>query len=221
LFSAAAFGEAAGGQKLARLDYRMKKMMLLGVLLMLAAPGFAQESRQDASFSGTGVFTPQANGNGAQMNSSGALGLLLSYRYMLTPHSALELNYGFSQNQDNYRISFNGNGQRIHARQQELSAAYVYTKTYKRYNPFLEVGIGTLLYTPIADFGTQIFDTKGNTTIGGLFGGGLAYELSPSWDIRLEYRGFLAKAPDFGISYFNTNRYYVTSTPALGVAYHF
>src|ERR1700712_4295202 len=100
----------------------MKKMMLMGALLLAASQGFAQESRQDASFSATGLFGPQVNGNGAQLNSTGALGLLASYRYMLTPHSALELNYGFAQNQNQYKVSFNGvNGQRIHSREQEIT----------------------------------------------------------------------------------------------------
>ena len=51
----------------------------------------------------------------------------------------------------------------------------------------------------------------------------MAYELSPSFDVRLEYRGFLMKAPDFGYANgaFKTNRYYVLMTPSLGVAYHF
>ena len=200
----------------------MKKMMLVGALLLVAARGFAQESRQDVSFSATGLFGPQVNGNGAQLNSTGALGLLTSYRYMLTPHSALELNYGFAQNQNVYKVSFNGvNGQRIHSREQEITGAYVYSLTFKRFNPFAEIGVGAMLFTPIRDYGTQTLDTKQNTNIGGLFGGGLAYELSPSWDVRLEYRGFVAKAPDFGISDFKTNRYEVWSVPAVGVAYHF
>lgn len=200
----------------------MKKMMLLGALLVLAAPGFAQESRQDVSFSATGRFAPQVNGNGAQLNPTGSLGLLASYRYMLTPHSALELNYGFTQDQQVYKVSFNGpNGQRIHAREQELTGAYVYSLTFKRFNPFAELGVGGLIFTPIRDFGTQTLDTKQNTNIGALVGAGVAYELSPSWDIRVEYRGFIAKAPDFGIADFKTNRYTVYSTPAIGVAYHF
>jgi outer membrane immunogenic protein len=200
----------------------MKKMMLMGALLLLAAPGFAQESRQDVSFSVTGLFGPQVNGNGAQLNSTGSLGLLTSYRYLLTPHSALELNYSFTQNQDVYKVSFNGvNGQRIHARAQEITGAYVYGLTFKRFNPFAEVGVGAMIFTPILDYGTQTLDTKQNTNIGGLFGAGLAYELSPSWDIRMEYRGFVGKSPDFGIANFKTNRYEVWSIPALGVAYHF
>jgi len=59
--------------------------------------------------------------------------------------------------------------------------------------------------------------------IGGLFGAGVAYEISPSFDIRVEYRGFVAKTPDFGLpgDIFKTNRYQVVSSPALGIAYHF
>ena len=200
----------------------MKKMMLLGALILSAAVGYAQESRQDASFSATGFFGPQINGNGAQMNTTGSLGLLTSYRYMLTPHSALELNYSFTQNQQRYTVSFNGvNGQRIHSRQQEITGAYVYSLNFKRYSPFIEAGVGGLIFTPIRDFGTQTLDTKQNTNIGGVFGAGLAYELSPSFDIRMEYRGFLVKAPDYGIADFKTNRYEVFSIPAVGVAYHF
>jgi opacity protein-like surface antigen len=119
-------------------------------------------------------------------------------------------------------VSFNGpNGQRIHSREQEITGAYVYNMTFKRFNPFAEVGVGAIVFTPIRDYGTQALDTKQNTNIGGLFGAGLAYELSPSWDIRLEYRAFVGKEPDYGNSDFKTNRYNVFSTPALGVAYHF
>jgi hypothetical protein len=49
----------------------------------------------------------------------------------------------------------------------------------------------------------------------------VAYELSPSFDLRVQYRGFLMKAPDFGQAGFKTNRYYVLMTPAIGIAYHF
>jgi opacity protein-like surface antigen len=213
---------AMRSQEIEGVDRRMKKTMLLGVLLMSAAAGFAQESRQDVSFSGTGFFGPQAEGNGARLNSTGSLGLLTSYRYMLTPRSALEVNYSFTQNQQKYVVSFNGpNGQRIHSREQEITGAYVYSLNFKRFSPFAEVGVGGLIFTPIRDFGTQTLDTKQNTNIGGLFGGGVAYELSPSFDLRLEYRGFLVKAPDYGVADFKTNRYEVFSIPAFGVAYHF
>jgi opacity protein-like surface antigen len=200
----------------------MKKTMLLSALILSAMTAFGQESRQDVSVSATGVFGPQVTGNAVHLTPTKTMGLLVSYRYMLTPRSALEVNYGFAQNSDKYVTSFIPNG-RIHARQQELSAAYVYNLSFKRFNPFLEAGPGAMIFTPIKDYLTNNLDAKQNTNIGALFGGGVAYEISPSFDIRAEYRGFLVKAPDFSTpnSDFKTNRYEVISTPAIGVAYHF
>ena len=199
----------------------MKKTMLLGVLMLSAAAGYAQESRQDVSFSGTGIFGPTVHGAGnVQQSMTGALGLLLSYRYMVTPRSALEANYSFAQDNQKYFVSFEPNA-RIHSRQQEATVAYVYSLNLKRFSPFAEVGVGTLIFTPVLDNGTNVLGTKSSKGVAGLFGGGLAYELSPSFDIRVEYRGFVTKTPSFGQPNFNANRYEVISMPTLGVAYHF
>jgi outer membrane immunogenic protein len=199
----------------------MKKTMLLGVLMLSAAAGYAQESRQDVSFSGTGIFGPTIHGAAnVQQSSTGALGLLLSYRYMLTPRSALELNYVFGQNDQKYSTSFEPYA-RIHSRQQEITGAYVYSLNFKRFSPFGEVGVGTMIFTPVLDNGTNLLGTKSTKGIGGLAGAGVAYELSPSFDIRVEYRGFLTKTPSFGEGNFSTNRYEWMSVPSVGVAYHF
>jgi len=199
----------------------MKKMMFLGALLVgFVAAGHAQESRQDVSLSATEVLAPDVNGLGVfPMHSTITTGALASYRYMLTPRSALELNYSWAQNTIYYNnASYAGH---VHSRQQEISGAYVYSRTYGRFNPFAEAGVGGMIFTPILDNGTSTLDARQNTNVGGLFGAGLAYEISPSFDIRVQYRGFALKAPDFGVAAFKTNRYYVMSTPAIGIAYHF
>jgi opacity protein-like surface antigen len=199
----------------------MKKMMLLGALVLgVATMAHAQESRQDASISFMGVTAPQVNGLGVfPMRSTITGGVLGSYRYMLTPRSALELNYTFAQ--DTIYYNNISNGGHVHTRQQEISGAYVYSRTYGNFNPFVEAGVGGMIFTPVLDYGTSNIDAKQNTNVGGLFGAGVAYEISPSFDIRVQYRGFVMKAPDFGISSFKTSRYYVVSTPAIGIAYHF
>ena len=201
----------------------MKKTMLLfGALMLSAAAGYAQESRQDVSVSATAAFAPQVTGNSVQKNTSTTMGFLASYRYMLTPRSALEVNYGYQQNTQYYHVFGRSNGG-IHTLQQEFSAAYVFNMNFKRFNPFIEAGPGAMVFSPLKDAGTTNLDAKRNTNIGLLFGAGVAYELSPSWDIRAEYRGFLVKTPTFSLpgNIFNTNRYEVLSTPSLGVAYHF
>jgi opacity protein-like surface antigen len=199
-----------------------KTMLLLGALMFSAVAGHAQESRQDVSISGTVPFAPQVTGNSVQKNTSMTLGLLASYRYMLTPRSALEANYSYAQNTQYYQVYGKAYGG-IHILQQEASVAYVYNLNFKNFNPFLEVGPGAIIFSPLKDNGTTNLDAKQTTGIGALFGGGVAYELSPSFDIRAEYRGFFVKTPDFSVpgSIFKTNRYEVVSTPAIGIAYHF
>ena len=118
-----------------------KTMLLLGALMVSAAAGYAQESRQDVSVSGTAAFAPQITGNSVQKNTSMTLGLLASYRYMLTPRSALELNYGYQQNTQYYQVFGKKNGG-IHVLQQEFSGAYVFNLNFKNFNPFLEGGPG-------------------------------------------------------------------------------
>ncbi len=202
----------------------MKKIVLLGALLVgAAAAGHAQESRQDLSVSGFELFAPNVYGNAvAPMSTTLTTGVLGSYRYLLTPRSGLELNYGFSQDSLKYNVpSVALPNNRVHSKNQEFSAAYVYSRNYKKFNPFLEGGVGAMFFTPILDRSTTQLNTKSTTGVGGLFGGGVAYELSPSFDVRLEYRGFATKVPTFGVTAFNPNRYYVISTPAIGIAYHF
>jgi opacity protein-like surface antigen len=197
----------------------MKKMILFGALMLSAAAGYAQESRQDVSISGFDLLGPQVNGNAVVLNPSTTAGVLASYRFLLTPRSALEANYSFAQYTNYYRCCGNYTQNPIHTRQQEASAAYVFGLSFKRYNPFVEAGIGGFIFTPILS-GSYSLDAKSSTNIGGLFGGGVAYELSPSFDVRIQYRGFLVKAPSF-LNTFQTNRYEVITMPTAGIAYHF
>jgi opacity protein-like surface antigen len=200
----------------------MKKMILLGALLLSTAAGHAQESRQDVSASVFGLVAPQVHANGpVVMNPTDTLGALVSYRFLLTPRSGLELNYSFAQNTNYFTGAYGGSQTPVpvHSRQQEISGAYVFGLSFRRYNPFLQAGPAAIIETPILN-GTATLDAKRKTNIGGLFGGGLAYEISPSFDIRVEYRGILVKAPAF-TSDLTTNRYEVISMPAIGIAYHF
>src|ERR1700761_8742090 len=87
---------------------RMRKTLLLFLLLpFMAVASQAQESRQDISVSVTGIFPPFITGNAVQQSATDGLGGLVSYRYMLTPRSGLELNYQYAQNAQKYYTSFN------------------------------------------------------------------------------------------------------------------
>jgi outer membrane immunogenic protein len=198
----------------------MKKTLLLFLLLpFLAAASQAQESRQDLSVSVSGIFPPFITGNDVQQTATYGLGGLVSYRYMLTPRSGLELNYQYAQNSQKYYTSFNN--VRVHDRMQEFSGAYVLNQTFKSWNPFLEAGPAAFIFAPLDDASTTQIDVKQQTILGAMYGGGVAYELSPSFDIRAEYRGLLMKTPNFGLEPQKTGRFYNVYNPVIGIAYHF
>jgi opacity protein-like surface antigen len=209
----------------------MKKIALIAFLLAYgAAAGYAQESRQDISLSGFGLIEPfMASSTTVQVNSTPAYGALVGYRFMLTPTSALEANYGVTYQNSirffspNFGCLPNGQcpGYKILTRTQEISGAYVRSFVFRNLNPFVEAGPAAFIFLPIVNSGTTTIDTKQQTEVGGLYGAGIAYEISPSFDIRAEYRGWVTKVPTFGQSQFTTNRWYNISNPAIGVAYHF
>lgn len=200
-------------------------LVLLPALTLCAA---AQESRQDISISGSGMIGVNVQGLPAAQSNS-ALGGLVSYRYMVTPRSGLEVNYQYSQAQYQFTGFYNcqlPSGATcpsvfVHTRQQEISGAYVYNMTFGNFNPFAEAGVGGFIFTPIHDSSTSIFDAAQNTNIGVLYGAGVAYQISPSFDIRAEYRGLVIKIPSFSLPGARTGVYQNVSDPVIGIAYHF
>jgi outer membrane immunogenic protein len=202
----------------------MKKIAIIACLLAVSgAAAFAQESRQDVSLSGTALIEPFiASQTDVQVHSNYGLGALASYRFMLTPTSALEANYGIDyQNTIKFVLPQFPNGVNVNTRTQDITFAYVRSFTFKKYNPFVEAGPGAFIFLPIRNTGTQSLDVKRQTSVGGMYGAGIAYEISPSFDIRAEYRGLVTKVPNFGDNTFSTNKWYNIFVPTVGVAYHF
>ena len=140
---------------------------------------------------------------------------------MLTPSSALEVNYSITYANSLHYVISNTNHYDVNTRTQEVSAAYVRSFVFKNFNPFVEAGPGAFVFLPIRNSGTTSLDVKQQIEIGGIYGAGIAYEITPSFDIRAEYRGWVTKVPSFGDSQLSTNKWYNIYNPVVGVAYHF
>jgi opacity protein-like surface antigen len=200
----------------------MKKIAFIAILLAVCvAAGRAQESRQDVSVSGMALIEPYiASSTNVEVHANVPFGVLGSYRFMLTPSSAIEGNYGVTyQNKIHYYV--NPNNYEVLTRNMEASVAYVRTFTFKKFNPFVEAGPAAYIFTPIFNTGTTSLDVKQQMEIGAMYGAGIAYEISPSFDIRAEFRGNVTKVPTFQDTQFTTNKWYNIYNPAVGVAYHF
>ena len=200
----------------------MKKIALIAFLLAVCvAAGRAQESRQDVSLSGTALVEPFiAAPTAVYVSANRAFGALASYRFMMTPSSAVEANFGITY-QNKIHFKTNPNNYNVLTRTEELSFAYVRSFTYRKYNPFVETGPGVFIFLPIRNSGTTSLDVKQQTELGFIYGGGVAYEVSPSFDIRAEFRGMVTKVPTFNNTQFTTSKWYNIYNPVIGVAYHF
>ena len=54
-----------------------------------------------------------------------------------------------------------------------------------------------------------------------LYGAGADYALTRHFSLRAEYRGFVYKSPDFGLSALNTDSWTHTAQPSAGIAFRF
>lgn len=193
---------------------------------MLAGIGFAQGARQDINLSADITVQPYVEGSDfVRLKSTLGPGLYVGYRYLLTPNGAFEANYSYTRFTSKFfnlqAPSVSTVNVRVYTSMQESTFAYVRSFTFKKFNPFLEAGGGLLYFSPEGSIKTTTYDTQQVNSLTVLVGGGVAYELSPSWDLRVQYRGQIFNTPSYGIKALSTGRRYIMSQPAIGFAYHF
>ena len=201
----------------------MKKLALIFCLLpacsLLAR---AQEMRQDVSLGGMLTIQQYVEGgapNDVRAKATLGPGMLLSYRFQLTPNGAVEANYSYSRYTEKFTDSFAS--ARVLTSIQEATFAYVRTIPFKKFNPFVEFGGGILFFSPLGGIKTTSYDTEMENSLVGIFGGGIAYQLSTRWDLRMAYRGYVSHPQTFGLKQFNTGRVEIISQPNVGFAFHF
>lgn len=198
----------------------MKKLFFLLCLLPFLAPkGFAQEARQDVNLSVMGTIQPYVESGVTRQTATLGAGPYVGYRYLLTPNGAVEANYSYTRFTSKFVNS--AYNYRVLTSMQEATGAYVRSFVFKNFNPFLEGGGGLLFFSPLGSIKTTSYDTEMRESLTILFGGGVAYQLSPSWDLRIQYRGQAFKTQNFALKQVSTDRYYIVSEPAIGFAYHF
>lgn len=201
-----------------------KLSIFVAALVFLISTAFAQESRSDFALSGIGVFPRQTTGNGIQQDPSNSGGFLLSYRYAFQSHSSLEVNYSYSRDTQYYTIvgttagPFAAQQANVH----EFTGAYVLDAgRSRRVDPFVLAGIGALVFNPITNSTNATFGSTTQTTAAFLYGFGLNYRLVHGLGLRLQYRGLIYKAPDFGVSEISTNSWTHSAEPAIGLTFRF
>jgi hypothetical protein len=212
----------------------------LASLLPTAALG--QDGRFDASINGGEVFTNTVSENSVTQSATAGPVIFGTFRYKFKPKHSIVFNYGRTKNSQTYLTDTN-NFHVLNAIS-EVTLGYMYRPLPNRkFEPFFLAGGGFLIFSPSS---TWVFfpDLPNNvpnrvqtnlgavrqTELGFLYGVGVDYRLPKvsKLSLRLQYRGFLYKAPDFKVdqnsgstvSFFTGGRGHMAE-PSVGFVFRF
>ena len=189
--------------------------ILLGGALA-ALPAFSQEGgRSDATVQAFGSFVKTTTDNGVQQGATNSGGVLASYRYFFTDNHGVEVNYGHSLNTQNYGLAASPLG--VKSNQHEVTAAYVYRHALRHFTPFVEAGVGGLVFAPTDAPGAS---TQARAAF--VYGGGGDFNVTNRIFVRAEYRGLVYNSPTFDLTAaFGADRVTHRAEPSIGFGYRF
>jgi opacity protein-like surface antigen len=195
---------------------------VVAAFLLLACLAQAQTSRSEVSASFTGNFSKESDGQGVTQTPSQSGGLLLNYRFFLGSRSAVDLNYGFTRNDQNYAffspLGFAGIQSNVH----EATAAYVFTPfRSSRLSPFVLAGGGAMVFSPTNTFNNSSIGAETQARGAFLYCAGADYTLFGGVALRAQYRGLFYKAPDFNLPGFSTGTWGHMAEPTIGLVFRF
>ena len=200
------------------LSIKSNALLLLIALFAFSASG-QEADHSEISLNFSGNFQAQAKGLGVTDTPSQAGGVLANYRYRFNRWSAIEINYGHSRFTHYYTPAVT----HTQSNADELTMAYVNTlgrPVSARFGPFVELGTGALIFSPIAVGSSVGALRQGRPVL--VFGTGIDWRAVPHLSLRLGYRVLIYKAPDFLVGgQQTTNATTTMSEPYFGIVIRF
>jgi len=189
--------------------------ILVGVSLA-ALPMMAQEAgRSEFSVQAFGSWVKNTTQDGVSQDATNSGGVLANYRFFFTKSHGVEINYGYSLNTQNYGLASGPLG--VKANQHEVTAAYVYRHSLKHFTPFVEAGVGGLVFHPTDASGAS---TQARAAF--VYGGGADFNITHHIFMRAEYRGLVYNSPTFDLApAAGTDRITHRAEPSVGFGYRF
>src|SRR5438477_4891987 len=190
--------------------------VFLGATLA-ALPAFAQEEagRSEVSVQAFGSFVKNTTQNGVPQSATNSGGVLANYRFFFSNSHGVEVNYGYSLNTQTYGSATGSLG--VKSNQHEVTAAYVYRHAMRHFTPFVEAGVGGLVFDPTDN---PTASTQARAAF--VYGGGADFNITHRLFARVEYRGFVYNSPTFDLApAVGTDRVTHRAEPSVGFGYRF
>jgi len=193
----------------------MKRIVvMLSVMLALGSFVWAQEAKNEVTIQGDGFFTKDSTNKGVENNPTYSGGFLAGYRYNRNHRFALEADYDYFRNSQDYPKS---GGTDIKTNVSAITgAAVVKLPEFKKVRPFALAGGGGIIFDP---HDAKSIETQARGSF--VYGGGADVPLMKHVALRAEYRGFVYKAPDFDRSDLKTDKFTHSAVPSAGLVFTF
>lgn len=204
---------------------RKAGLAILGLMVCVSIASAQEDVRVVVSLNAGGVFTKHISStNGVVRDQpTKSLAVFGTIQYHLTRMHSVELNIGHSNNSQIFSVA--PDTYRVNTAITEFSGAYVFTPfSTKKWSPFLLSGLGGLRFTPgntyIDGFQSQFGAVK-QTPLAFLYGAGTDYHVWRAFSVRLQYRGFIYRMPDFKVPTLFTGSRGHMAEPSVGIAFKF
>jgi len=194
-------------------------MVILGGALA-TAPAFSQQqgeyAKSEISVQAFGSFVKSTTDNGVPQSATNSGGVLSSYRYFFSNNQGVEVNYGYSLNTQSYGLATGPLG--VKSDQHEVTAAYVYRRPMRHFTPFVEAGVGGLVFNPTG--GAAFASTQARAAF--VYGAGADFNVTRRVFVRAEYRGLVYNSPTFDlVAAAGLDRVTHRAEPSVGFGYRF
>jgi opacity protein-like surface antigen len=198
-------------------------IIILAVVFLFSAGAIAQETRSEVSVQGTGFFTKDTSGQGVLQRGTETGGVLGGYRYHINRWLSAEADYGWNRNSQLFSTS--AGFARVQADVHQATGGLVVNlprpRAFKA-SPYVLAGGGALIFNPTNTRGAipgAATQAEGAFVYGG--GADFPLPLIRQVALRLEYRGLVYNAPNFGVRALNTGSVTHTAEPSAGLVFRF
>ena len=194
-----------------------------GLITFFGIAAVAQEQRNEISVQGTGFFTKDTNDRDFSRTSTKTGGVLVGYRYRFNEWFSLETNYGWARDTQRYFTTTGASRIQSDVHQATIDAAFNLPFAIGRLTPYALGGAGALVFKPTGNRGGSVVGASTDARGAFLYGGGVNYPLPfvRRVLVRAEYRGFVYKDADFGLSNLHRSTWTHTAQPSAGLVYRF
>ncbi|HEX2331218.1 MAG TPA: porin family protein [Candidatus Angelobacter sp.] len=206
--------------------------ILMVAVCLLAASAFAQDFKSEVSVQGTANFTASTNDLFSSRPATTSGGFLAGYRYHLLPWFAVEGDYAYTRNTQNFLDPLNLGG--LQTNVHTLTGEAVLTASGRhRVRPYGLLGVGAVMFRPTNSTANALLGVANNLGFGDsqtkpamVYGGGVDISLTRFMALRGEYRGLLFNAPGLQVPGLNliglgTPGFTHMSQPSVGLVWRF